>query len=91
MRTEPVKIDEFKDCFCSGILLSQRLKWGRDSAEDEDKMISALLAIVVVDAEGEPVKTVREWDEWGGENGEVHDLFAQCLGMIGTAKAAKKN
>lgn len=91
MRREPVKIQGLDGLFCSSIRLSQRLKWGKASSLDEDMMIPELLAISVVKKDGQPAKTVDEWDEWGGEfNNDAHELFSQCLDMIGTQQAAKK-
>ena len=92
MRREPIELEELKGFFCSGIRLSHRLKWGEESKENEHMMIPSLLAISVVDKDGKPVKSADEWDEWGADfNAEIHELFSQCLGMIGTAKDAKKN
>lgn len=91
MRREPVTIAGFEKCFASNIRLSHRLKWRRETQEDEDMMAPVLFTYAVVDESGTGVKSTDEWDQWAGENRDDADtLFAQCLDLIGTVEAAKK-
>lgn len=91
MRREPIVVEGLDDLCCSNIKLSARLRWRDSVAEDQYIMIPSLLALCVVDAAGNPVKSIEEWDEWAGENPDkAQKLFSQCTKLVGTAEAAEK-
>ena len=91
MRNEPVKIDEFKGCYCSSNKGSRLLRWYTDCKESPDIQVPSLLAKAVVDKDGKEIKTVEEWDDWWGENFQAgNELFSQCVSVVSTIEEAKK-
>lgn len=63
-----------------GLLLSDRVAI-LNKARAGGLLISELLAKTVVDADGEPIYTSQEWEEFGASN------FETCLDLFKEAKA----
>ena len=77
-----------------GLLLSERLSLFAEAREGERfSHISRLLACVVVDAEGKPVFTAEEWEQFGSANFEaalrVFEIARRLSGL--DAEAREKN
>ena len=95
MEKQRIELEGCEGWYISRIKLSQRLRWHDDSKKDGYNTIPSLLSMCVVDEKGEPVKTLEEWDEWGGESKAnlslATKLFDQCMDVIGRVEDAKKN
>jgi hypothetical protein len=68
-----------------GLLLKDRLALFRDGTETRDyEFVAQVLAVTVVDAEGEPVFTVDEWNEFGAVHVKpAMDLFLVASELSG--------
>lgn len=66
-----------------GLLLSDRVRI-MSKAGAGGVMVSDLLACTVVDAEGEPIYSVQEWEEFGASNfNRALDLFKISRSLSG--------
>lgn len=61
--------------------LSQRFSLN-DEGNDDNMMVVKILHMSVVDAEGRPLKTQDEWDDFGGQHFQsAMSLFKDCMEM----------
>jgi hypothetical protein len=78
-----------------GLLLRERLALFDDAREDGARFghLSAVLAACVVDADGKPVYTADEWEQFGATHFEAAlKLFAAAQRLSGLdVEGAKKN
>lgn len=98
LRRETVPVPSLNgDVIVRGLKLSERLRL-RGLAQDAagsanpDRFVSELLAVAVVDADGNPFWSADEWDIWG--SGQVADygvLVDKALQLGGFDGAAAKN
>ena len=78
-----------------GLLLSERLALFADAQADGGRFshIARLLACVVIDAEGKPVFTADEWEQFGASNFEavlrVFEIARRLSGL--DAEVREKN
>jgi len=79
MRTTVVESAVLGDVIIAGLRMSQRFSLMEAANKDDKMAIMEMLRLCVVDAEGKPLKTFDEWDEFGGDHFEdALMLFREC-------------
>ncbi len=76
------------------VKLSARLQYGREyeSVEYADTQNALTLARFVCKENGDPAKTVEEWDDWLGDNIKLMGpLLQEVMESLGSLDGAKKN
>jgi len=71
--------------------LSQRFSLNEDA--DPNLLVAQILHMSVVDDKGEPLKTQKEWDVFGGRNFQAAmSLFQECMALndFDGSQSAKK-
>lgn len=80
MRKTTVKSAVLGDLTIVGLKMSQRFQVTRESGEDNDLLVSRMLAMSIVASNGKPLKTADEWDDYGGEHfSDAMMLFGEVM------------
>lgn len=92
MKKQPITdIKPLSGFFCRSLKLSEQIKLDRQNTEDDTLTIVRRFALCIVDEDGNPAKSLDEWDEWAGENVRfVESLIEQCAAVMGSVEQAKK-
>ena len=79
MRTKVVDSTVLGKVTIAGLRMSQRFSLMEAAEKDDKLVIVEMLHLCVVDEEGNALKTVKEWDIFGGDNFEdALLLFKAC-------------
>lgn len=77
---EAVQVDELcGEVVVRGLLLRERVELFHSGQKQWSARISEILAATVLDAAGEPVFTVQEWEEFGAKH------FEACARLLAVA------
>lgn len=79
MRTKIVESVVLGDVTIAGLRMSQRFLLMEAAEQDDKLVIMEMLHRCIIDEEGNPLKTVDEWDVYGGDHfSDAIMLFKEC-------------